>query len=89
MSLSIFLINGDNGDFRGVLFTTKSSPNTPEEFYHVRRIRFKHFNVLGKYAKNILPHMENTPIDIKLSLYLGEFSTKTEKISDPKSQFYT
>ncbi len=29
------------------------------------RIRFKHLNVLGEYAKNILPYIENTRIDIK------------------------
>ncbi len=47
----------------------KSSPKMTKLFEHWRRI-WNNINVLGEYAKNILPSKENTLIDIKLSLYI-------------------
>jgi hypothetical protein len=43
-------------------------------------------NVLGEYAKNIFPHIENTPVNIKLSLS-RRILDQNEKYSDPKLPF--
>ncbi len=51
-----------------VFLYTKLSPNTPKVFKRAWRTRLNSINVFGEYAKGILPYMENTPIDIKVSL---------------------
>ncbi len=65
--------------FQSVFISTKSSPNMPKVLQHVLRIRLKHLNVLGEYAKNILQYMGNTPIDIKLSLSRRIFDQNQNK----------
>ncbi len=60
----------------------KSSPNV---FLRARRIHLEYINVVGQNAKKILPRMENTTIDIKLSLTRRVFGEKTKNILDPKS----
>ncbi len=54
--------------FKNGFIYTKSSLNTPKVFQHAWRTRLKNINAFGEYAKSILPYMENTPIDIKVSL---------------------
>jgi hypothetical protein len=58
-------------------------------------VPLKHLNVLGKYAKNILSHIENTQIDkqcrhtCKTEPISANVRPKPKKNSDPKSPFYT
>jgi hypothetical protein len=57
-----------------IMVYSKSSPKMTKVFRHAQRIRLKKINVLGGYAKSILPYVENTPIRIK-------FSNQTKKNS--------
>jgi hypothetical protein len=47
-------------------------------FKRAWRTCLKSINVFGEYAKSILPYMENTLIDIKVSLS-RRISTKSQK----------
>jgi hypothetical protein len=64
----IVFVHGDYGTFRGFFFIQNRLRIKSKVFCRVRRISLKNIIVFGEYAKNILPYMENTSIDIKLSL---------------------
>ncbi len=55
-------------------------------FWPALRIRLKHTNIIN--TENIQPYVENTPIGQKLSLSRRIFD-QNQKVSDPKSPFYT
>jgi hypothetical protein len=77
-------VHGDYGKFRMAVLYTTSSPNTPKVFKHAWRTPLKSINVFGEYANSISPYMENTPIDIKVSISRQNFD-QIPKNSDPKS----
>ncbi len=56
----------------------------PKTFYPEKSSRIKNINLLGEYAKNIMPYMANTPVDIKLSLSWQTFH-RNQKKSNPQS----
>jgi hypothetical protein len=56
------------------LFLLREIVSKSKQRIHITKIKRE-----GEYAKSISPFMQNTPIDINKSLYLGEFSTKIKK----------
>jgi hypothetical protein len=57
---------------------TKSCSNSSKVFFACRENSFKEYKYIRRIRHEYLLCMENTPIDITLSLF-GEFSTKTYK----------
>jgi hypothetical protein len=64
MTLSV---HGENGDFRVVLYI-QIRLQIRQKCFSVHGVNTLQEYAFGEYAKSILPYMENTPIDIKLSL---------------------
>jgi hypothetical protein len=78
-ALTVFMRTQRLRQFYNCFVFTKSSPNMPNVFKRAWRTRLKNINVFGEYAKSVLPYMENTPIDIKVSISTN-FRPNSEKI---------
>jgi hypothetical protein len=61
------------------VFINKVISEYAKKLYRAWRTGLKNINIFGEYAKRILPYMENTPIDIKVSLSRPIFDQTPEE----------